>query len=72
MKIWVTASSIHTWVDLHIKRPSTFLRGMGYMESVDWVSRIGIKKLLKGTGKKLPSYGSKTILELELTIKGKE
>lgn len=72
MKIWVTASSIPEWVDLHIKRPSGFLKGIGYFSGVDWVSRIGIKKLLRRTGKKLPVYGSKTILELELTIKGKE
>lgn len=56
-------------VELHLKRPDVFIsRTCGYGGPSESLSRIGMKRLLKGTGKRLPRYGSKTILELRVVI----
>lgn len=73
MKIWVTASMTASWVCLHAKRPTLFFsRDLGYAGDYENMNRIGMKKLLKGTGKRLPRYGSKTILELDLIVRDDE
>lgn len=73
MKVWVTASMTDSEVELWLKRPDTFIRSLSYVGGDhESLSRIGMKKFLKGFKQILPSYGSKTILELDLVVRDDE
>ncbi len=70
MKLWVTTDCIPEWVELHLKRPTVFIsRSCGYGGPSTPLPRVSMKRLLMGTGKKLPRHASKTILELEIEVK---
>ena len=67
MKVWITANDdLATFVKLFSSNPST-ARGLrqGFIEGC----RKHVRRLLRGTGKRLPRHGTREIVEIQLVAK---
>lgn len=69
MKIWLTDGGDDEVV-VHMRKPQWADRLFEWTSGrCTWICRRSIKRLLRGTGKRLPRVGSEECVDVELTAK---
>ncbi len=69
MKIWISVSREADYVYLYTSNPNELCVGLYGLPTAAFVCREDMRRLLRGSGKKLPEHGSEQITEINLTAK---
>ena len=76
MKVWIATHSSPEWVGVYLVKPKGWVKSIytNYYQPAEVDSFVGLcrkyaTKMIRGSGKKLPEHGSKTLVQVSVVMK---